>query len=913
MIRFGKIGVFVLAMAMLLAQGCTQDGTVDLREKDYGYVQFKLYKGASYTPATAASRAELVEELDYLADACKIEVNLYDANNRSIRQSLVLSAADETSAEFGLRSDKLKLLAGTYRLGMITLFNVMDEVKYRKVPTSELSFTVVEGGLTLHDVTVDVVPRGSVRFSLKKDMSEFKSEAVRSSEVSREYTFDEIKSVDISLREVRNGSLIGSTIVFEKLPAEFSQHFDEKDEQSDKAGYKTSSIVCDTLLSLKAGTYRVVGYRAFASKKDIVPLEVSTDVADAKYDITISDNVVSEADVWVKLRKADAYIQDYYALYEIWKSLGGEKWSYDGENYARGTNWNFNKDVDLWGEQPGVQIHSNGRVARIDLSGFGFYGDLSPAIGQLTELAELYLGTHNDTNVTYDPSLDLSRSLAERQRNLFDDQRAYLRSIHPAIQMSEPCARALMEKGLTSPAIALYEKGGKESEIIDKKTGKQTIRKYDMNHGVLKNGLTKLPAEIGNLKKLETLNIANSTITELPAEIAQLESLSSLEIYNCPKMTKFPTVIAELPMLRSVNISNNKQWSSEEMNKGFTALARGKSRKTIEILYARENNLSKLTKEMFGAGATENEGGLEAIGLLDLAFNKISTVEALGKDVAFTQLYLDNNQIEYLPHDAEGYFCGYDDVETFSVNYNRLTMVPNIFNAKSKFNMTSVSFAGNQIGNNAEGIICEGENDGSYKGINVKTLTLSLNPLKRYPKAFADSNSLFEYIVVSVCQIEEIEEGCFSHDNAVNHFSFDFSYNRLKKLPKDFHAGNMPYLYGVDLSFNRFENFPYNPLDAEGLTVLAVRSQRNEKGERCLREWPQGIYQHKGLRGLYLGSNDLRVIDDTISTLCYYLDISDNPNIVFDASDICYAWQSGAYILMYDKTQKILNCDAMLD
>ena len=910
MMKLSKIGIFVAVIALLSAYGCTQEGTVDYREKEYGYVQFKLYKAASYSSAaTTSSRATVVEELDYLGDACKIEVNITDANNRTIRQSLVLSSANSEVAEFGLRSDKLKLLAGEYRLGMITLFDVEDAVIYRKVPTSELQFTVVAGGLTQHDVTIDVKPRGSVKFTLIKDLTNIQPKT--RGEITREYTFDEIKYVDIALQKVRNGSAMESSeIVFTDLPAKFSQHFDEDNDQNDNHGWKTSSIICDTLLSLEADTYRVVSYTT-KTKKGSGLLEINDNPILSEF--VVEDNKTTDTKVKVSLYESDEYIKDNYALYEIWVSLDGENWCYDGENYQRGTNWNFNKDVDLWCEQPGVQVHSNGRIARIDLSGFGFRGEMSPAIGQLTELAELYLGTHNDTNIMYDPSLDLKRPLVERQRNLFDDQRAYLRSIHPAIQMSEPCARALMEKGLTSPAIALYEQNYKESDIIDKKTGKQTIGKYDMNHGVLKNGLTKLPAEIGKLTKLETLNIANSTITELPAEIAQLVSLSSLEIYNCPKMTKFPTVIAELPALHSVNISNNKQWSSEEMDKGFTALARGKSRKTIEILYARENNLSKLTKEMFGAGATENEGGLEAIGLLDLAFNKISTVEALGKDVAFTQLYLDNNQIEYLPHDAEGYFCGYDDVETFSVNYNKLTMVPNIFNAKSKFNMTSVSLAGNQIGNNAEGIICEGENDGSYKGINVKTLTLSLNPLKRYPKAFADSNSIFEYLVVSACQIEEIEEGCFSHEKAVNHFSFDFSYNRLKKLPKDFHAGNMPYLYGVDLSFNRFEDFPYNPLDAEGLTVLAVRSQRNEKGERCLRKWPQGIYQHKGLRGLYLGSNDLRVIDDTISTLCYYLDISDNPNIVFDASDICYAWQVGAYILIYDKTQKILNCDVMLE
>ena len=97
------------------------------------------------------------------------------------------------------------------------------------------------------------------------------------------------------------------------------------------------------------------------------------------------------------------------------------------------------------------------------------------------------------------------------------------------------------------------------------------------------------------------------------------------------------------------------------------------------------------------------------------------------------------------------------------------------------------------------------------------------------------------------------------------------------------------------------------------MTVFAIRSQRDANGARCLREWPTGIYQHVGLRGFYIGSNDLRAIDDTISTLCYYLDISDNPNIIFDASDICYAWQVGAYILIYDKWQNITNCDLMLE
>ncbi len=894
----------------LFVQGCTTDSTPDYREKEYGYVQFKLYKRASYEPQVYSSRAAN-DILDYLSEASKLEVELYDTKGVRVRSSVRLSASNDESAEFGMRSEKLKLLAGDYTLKYITIYKMDNEANnevrcYSKSIDPATSFSVTEGGLVLHDILIDVVERGHVKFRLVKDFSDFNNMPAVRSEANRQYTFDEIKAVDITLASVLpSGEASSSNIFhFNGLPGKFSQHFDEENMQSDKHGYKTSSIECDTLLSLEAGRYRVVSYTTYASVRDVVPLEVCNSQAKPEYDIVIEDNKTTNADVRVKLHEADEYIKDNYALKAIWESLDGPNWCYDGESYQRGANWDFNKDVDLWCEQPGVQVHSNGRIARIDLSNFGFKGEMSPAIGQLTELIELYLGTHNDTNIIYDPSLDMKRSHDERQRNMFDDQRAYLHTIHPAVQMSEPCARALIEKGLYSPAMALYEKYS-EAEIIDKKSGKQTIHKYDMNHGVLINGLTKLPAEIGSLKKLETLNIANSPIVELPAEIGQLEALSSIEIYNCPNMVTFPVAIGELPALRSVNISNNKQWSSEEIAKGFEALAKGASRKLIEIFYARENNLIKLPKSWFG------EGGFEAIGLLDLAFNKISELEPLGKEVAFTQLYLDNNQIEYIPHDSNGYYCGYDDVETFSVNYNKLTKIPNIFNANSTYAMNAVSFAGNQIGTADE--ICEGEKSGSYKGIKCKTFTLSMNPLKRYPKALADSNSLFEYIIASACQMETIPAGSFSHKNAINHMSFDLSYNYLSKLPKEFHAGNMPYLYGVDLSFNRFSEFPFNPLDVAGLTVLAVRSQRDAEGYRCLHEWPQGIYQHVGLRGLYLGSNDITKVDDTISTLCYYLDISDNPNIVFDASDICYAWQVGAYILFYDKTQKILNCDMMLE
>ena len=222
------------------------------------------------------------------------------------------------------------------------------------------------------------------------------------------------------------------------------------------------------------------------------------------------------------------------------------------------------------------------------------------------------------------------------------------------------------------------------------------------------------------------------------------------------------------------------------------------------------------------------------------------------------------------------------------------------------YGRSSVDFSHNQI--------TEFENeDSGYQGIYVATLSLANNPdLKKYPKCLAKSDSKVDYLNVRGCGIEEIPEGSFTGENVKYLVSLDLSYNKLKDFPREFTGVTNPYFYGIDLSYNQLSEFPFEPLDCASLTMLAVRGQRNAKGERCLSEWPTGIYNHTGLRALYLGSNDLGKINDTISYLIYYLDISDNPNIVFDASDICYNWAAGSYILLYDKTQNILNCDAML-
>lgn len=870
--KFLRFSVLFVACLAFLA-GCAKEEVAGNGEKDYGYVQFKLYKEASYDATKA-----VVPQLEYLGDATKIMVMLQYGDNQ-ITQTLTLSASNSEAAEYGLRSEKLKLVAGEYSITAFTLYDRLDEELYKGGQSG--TFTVVPGGMVMHDVLADVVERGKVRFTLVKD---FKA-AVKAA--AREYTFDEIAYVDLTVKDAS-----GVATSFTKLPTDFSVHFDQTDDVED--GYQTSSSVCDTLVSLKAGTYTVDSYVVYDSNK--ILLESSKDMSDAKFHV--EDNKTSDADVHVTLNEADEYIKDYYALKEIWEALDGENWYYQGDEWTIGCNWDFNKDVDLWGAQPGVKLHDNGRVALLSLSGFGFSGHMPAALGQLTGLVELYLGHHGEVKtIENDPTLQYGMSNANRMER----HKEYLRRTHIPTQFSEPIARGLKEHGISIPEIALYDTMT-EDEIIERGTGRMRIRPMDdALPGTRANGLKSLPEEIGKLTNLQTFFVANGDLESLPESLAELTGVTDMEVYNCSKMTKFPKVIAQMPNIASINLSANPQWT--DVDEGLRTLASGPAGESIQIIYMNECSLSVLPKEI---------NNMKKLGLLSVASNKISKIESAYPDISFTQIYLDNNQITEFPHyvneKGKRQFFRIEDVENFSCTYNRLKKVPDIFDADAIYGMASVDFSYNDI----DGF--ENEEDGTYQGIYVQTLSIANNPkLGKYPKCLSDTKSKVDYIILRGCGIDEIPEGSFSGENVKYLMSLDLSYNRLTDIPREFHAAHMPYFYGIDLSYNRFSSFPFEPFDCASLTMMAIRGQRNEKGERCLKEWPTGVYNHTGLRALYMGSNDLGKIEDTISYLIYYLDISDNPNIVFDASDICYNWQAGTYFLLYDKTQDIRNCAAMLE
>ena len=338
----------------------------------------------------------------------------------------------------------------------------------------------------------------------------------------------------------------------------------------------------------------------------------------------------------------------------------------------------------------------------------------------------------------------------------------------------------------------------------------------------------------------------------------------------------------------------NKQWSSEEINAGLEKLCGGKSQATLQVLYMGFNNATRLP---------ENVKNLKKLGKIDCAYNKLTGTLPRFEGINLVQATFDYNQIEAIPDN----FCGIEDVESITFSNNKIKNLPTgFFNPKSVYVMVSVDFSGNEIT----------EVPANY-GANVSTLSLARNKLTKFPKGLFQGGSVIESLNLSGNLISSFEEGDIVGEKSYMLASLDLTYNRLSDFPTDFNAINVPYLYGVDVSFNCFSEFPFEPFNVDRLTVFAIRGQRDADGNRTLTEWPLGVGKHKGLRALYLGSNDIGDVnvgqEEQLSYLIYNLDISDNPNIVINMAELCPYIQAGMFMLIYDQTQDIRGCDVLFD
>lgn len=854
--RINRILYYLLPAILLLGLlSCTDDN--ENLQGGNGYVQFKLYKSASYGKSETSRAGD--NRIDYLNDAKKVKV-LLTSEDFSFSQTLSLNAYNDENAEFGLRSEKLELLPGEYTISGYYLYGKTEDQIFAGIPSEKTTFTIVSGGLVVQDLLVDAIGRGLVKFELVKNIQS------RGASDSDPYPFSDINKVDITVQNMDTKK----TQEFKSLKVTYVEDFDDRG-----IGYRTSVGRIDTLVTAEAGNYKILSYAAY-NRTEL--LQYFNDEVLGEATFTVIDNKQTDAKVPVTIMETAANIKDYYNLRTLWEELGGPNWSYVGESYPKGTNWDFdNKDIDMWGDQPGVSLDKNGRVIGLSIGDFNPTGIVPAVIGEFEELQSLALGTHNDKlrpgeNPLADLKGGLTPAVLEKLRSDYMDNFALRDSRQDwDVQMQ----RCMVEAG--QPAIK-----------------KSIVQPKDIIHGDLTNGITGIDKAIGNLKKLEVLYIANSPITELPQELGDLASCTDLEIYNCPNLKVFPLQLAQMKNLTQLNMAMNPQLA-EDFPNGIQELAEREAGKSLQILYLGYNNIKSLP---------ENVSKMKKLGKIDLIYNKLEKLPAFGKDVNLVQGTFDFNKIDEIKTikatDGKEYFCGMDDVESLSFSHNELTEFPDIFDASSIYIMASIDFSYNKI-SKVE----------TKKGINTNNLSLAGNALTTFPKDLFTAGSPLTVLNLSGNQIEEITNDDIKGEKTYMMTSLDLSNNRLKKLPDDMNGTYMPHLYGIDISGNQFSAFPWGLANISYLNTLIMRNQRDDDGNRVYKEWPTNIGNHKGLRALLLGGNDIGKVPETerLSYLINTLDVSDNPSIVLNVSSVCAYIKAGMYLLIYDTTQDIRGCD----
>ena len=888
--------LIISLLTIVVATGCSDDD--EALQSQYGYVQFKLYKSTSFDKGTVTR--SVTDKLESLSSAQKIMV-VMTHNGTTVSQTLPLNAYNANNAEYGLRSDKLQLLAGTYKIIGYYLYDKLDKVLLAGPAGEDNEFTVVSGGLQEQTLTVDAVSRGTVTFKLTKEGL--------STRAAGEYLFSNIRFIDVTVMNtftrVTTG-LKGMKVTYEEDSKE-NQNPDNVNDKYMDIGVAT----CDSAVWLPAGTYQVVAYTTYSQSGSTKP-ELETQSVRGEPFIVEDNKLTEDANVPIQLKETAEYIKDYKALKAIWEALDGKNWKYNSgivDNTVHPSNWNFNKELDMWGDQPGVDLDANGRVTGLSLAGFGAKGRVPDAIGQLTELKTLAFGTHGETlsgRLFGEDKLAPDMTEEQKQRIRMHYKRMFL-DYDPRLNMSE-----LLQDGINRhPKLQPIKKDNR-------------ITLKDTQIGGLTNRITFISKAVQRLTKLQNLYLANSPITydniatdweDATSEYAKqyadeelswsnLKDLTDVELYNCPKLTQIPEFVYDLPELQLLNVACNKGISADQLTADWKRLADDEDTgPKVQILYLGYNNLEKFPE-------SESLRKMVKLGLLDCVHNNVNHLEAFGTDVKLSDLMLSYNQIEEIPDE----FCAFtDQVEGLGFSHNKLKYIPNIFNANSVYVMGSVDFSYNEIGSEGSNIKCSMD---QYKGINASTVTLSYNKIKKFPTELFASGSPISTIDLSNNLMTSIPENSLKPKNGNYKNTYlltiiDLRFNKLTSLSDDFRATTLPYLSNMDVSYNCFSKFPTQPLNSSQLKAFGIRHQRDAEGNRILREWPTGITTCPSLIQLQIGSNDIRKVDEKLTPQLYILDIGDNPNISINVTSVCPYIEAGMYVLIYDTTQDIRGCDAL--
>lgn len=853
---------FWLALAIVLVGvSCSSDDD-DIATSKYGYIQLHLTK--------AASRA-MVEgnSLDYLSQARKVKLSLRH-NGKTIEQTLNLGAASTESAEFGLTSENLKLMAGEYQLlgyAIIGDYKNGDMAEVLQVcePDQPTTITILGDQLTRQELLVEAKDYG--RFSARLIRLEPNVTMAKGKPTYSEmFSFNDIDSVQIVLERHAGDVSFREDHMLKAYRAD-----------SDVPVFDTDSI------NLQIGDYVLTHFELFNKRKQFMYAQ------DVEISFAVKHYELTKQDVGVQLPENDALIKDGIALRKIWEAMDGENWNWHENDGNGGANWVFKmadgspRPISAWAKQVGVNI-INGRVVSLNLGSFNPKGDVPDAIGQLDALEKLYLGMHTDEvyyqldgvgNVTYalNPyKLGLQESRPDRM----------------TVARERTTIRRMNQQDFSTRSSRVIYKGKTEAQQkLSQMKYAEDRSTYGQNTSDPANRITGISPAIGNLRNLQELYIANTLITKLPIEMQKLTNVTDIEFYNNPFEDVDGDIFKNMAYLTSVNFDSFYRMSEDKIQAMLDKMCQYCPK--IQLLYMNRMGLTHLPEKL---------NYLTDLRLLDASFNKITKVKSL-KPMAPIQFMMNYNLIEELPAD----FINTDDLELFSMTDNKLKQFPVVLsNREGLYTISEIDLGGNKMHGFQEG----------FKGIRVEQLKMSFNDLgydygtgkREFPREFSQYNSEINYMVISGNNIDTIRNAAVEKLKFIQ--AFDISVNNLTALPGYFNSEHFPYLTGLEISHNRFNGFPNNVLNISSLSQLLCcdqgyyRDAAETKWVKTMTVWPEYLHQHSGLDNVDFSGNDFRTVTNFPSNLTT-LNVMDNPNIKMVIPQwVFQKMQQGLFVLYCD-------------